>query len=180
MEKSVLGGLVQFHMIILPILLDNCLGITVLTLLVSARIHSLSKNISSSFSRLVLFSFLFFFCVITYKLVSLTLLHCSFEILHARWAMLAALGALIPEILDLLGAFHFAEPVWWRVGYSKLKVAFSSTFSFALCSRFRFDKYQVPQDCNFCTIWFVMLCYGDIFYNSDKWRVICTLLELDL
>ncbi|XP_057975612.1 chlorophyll a-b binding protein 7, chloroplastic isoform X2 [Malania oleifera] len=45
----------------------------------------------------------------------------NFEILHARWAMLAALGALIPELLDLLGAFHFAEPVWWRVGYSKLK-----------------------------------------------------------
>ncbi|KAJ4830909.1 Chlorophyll a-b binding protein 7, chloroplastic [Turnera subulata] len=45
----------------------------------------------------------------------------NFEILHARWAMLAALGALVPEILDLVGAFHFVEPVWWRVGYSKLK-----------------------------------------------------------
>ncbi|KAK2988169.1 hypothetical protein RJ640_020651 [Escallonia rubra] len=45
----------------------------------------------------------------------------NFEILHARWAMLAALGALIPELLDLIGAFHFAEPVWWRVGYSKLQ-----------------------------------------------------------
>ncbi|KAG4934570.1 hypothetical protein AAZX31_17G248700 [Glycine max] len=45
----------------------------------------------------------------------------NFEILHARWAMLASVGALIPEILDLLGAFHFVEPVWWRVGYSKLK-----------------------------------------------------------
>ncbi|KAK9740260.1 hypothetical protein RND81_03G023100 [Saponaria officinalis] len=45
----------------------------------------------------------------------------NFEILHARWAMLGALGALIPEILDLSGAFHFTEPVWWRVGYSKLK-----------------------------------------------------------
>lgn len=45
----------------------------------------------------------------------------NFEILHARWAMLASLGVVIPEILDLVGAFHFAEPVWWRVGYSKLK-----------------------------------------------------------
>lgn len=36
--------------------------------------------------------------------------------------MLAALGALVPEILDMLGAFHFVEPVWWQVGYSKLKV----------------------------------------------------------
>lgn len=45
----------------------------------------------------------------------------NFEVLHARWAMLAALGVIIPEILDLLGAFQFVEPVWWRVGYSKLK-----------------------------------------------------------
>uniref|UniRef100_A0A7C8YHP8 Chlorophyll a-b binding protein, chloroplastic n=1 Tax=Opuntia streptacantha TaxID=393608 RepID=A0A7C8YHP8_OPUST len=45
----------------------------------------------------------------------------NFEVLHARWAMLGALGALIPELLDLCGAFNFVEPVWWRVGYSKLK-----------------------------------------------------------
>ncbi|GAB4837615.1 Chlorophyll a-b binding protein 7, chloroplastic [Ancistrocladus abbreviatus] len=45
----------------------------------------------------------------------------NFEILHARWAMLAALGVVVPEILDLIGTFHFVEPVWWRVGYSKLK-----------------------------------------------------------
>ncbi|XP_058725445.1 chlorophyll a-b binding protein 7, chloroplastic isoform X2 [Vicia villosa] len=46
----------------------------------------------------------------------------NFELLHARWAMLASVGALIPELLHLLGAFHFVEPVWWRVGYSKLQV----------------------------------------------------------
>uniref|UniRef100_M1ALX3 Chlorophyll a-b binding protein, chloroplastic n=1 Tax=Solanum tuberosum TaxID=4113 RepID=M1ALX3_SOLTU len=46
----------------------------------------------------------------------------SYEILHGRWAMLAALGALIPELLNLTGLFQFVEPVWWRVGYSKLKV----------------------------------------------------------
>ncbi|RVW51204.1 Chlorophyll a-b binding protein 7, chloroplastic [Vitis vinifera] len=34
---------------------------------------------------------------------------------------ISTLGALLPELLDLLGAFHFVEPVWWRVGYSKLK-----------------------------------------------------------
>lgn len=45
----------------------------------------------------------------------------NFEILHARWAMLGSIGAVLPELLDLMGAFHFAEPVWWRVGYSKLK-----------------------------------------------------------
>ncbi|CAN4123145.1 unnamed protein product [Withania somnifera] len=45
----------------------------------------------------------------------------DYEILHGRWAMLAALGALIPELLNLTGLFQFVEPVWWRVGYSKLK-----------------------------------------------------------
>ncbi|CAN1809198.1 Chlorophyll a-b binding protein 7, chloroplastic [Linum perenne] len=45
----------------------------------------------------------------------------NFEILHARWAMLGALGAVIPEVLDLCDAVHFAEPVWWRVGYAKLQ-----------------------------------------------------------
>ncbi|KAE8726940.1 Chlorophyll a-b binding protein E [Hibiscus syriacus] len=45
----------------------------------------------------------------------------NFEILHARWAMLAALGVVVPEILDMLSISHFAEPVWWRVGYSKLQ-----------------------------------------------------------
>ncbi|KAL3514909.1 hypothetical protein ACH5RR_027626 [Cinchona calisaya] len=45
----------------------------------------------------------------------------NYEVLHARWAMLAALGALVPEILDISGTFHFTESVWWLVGYSKLK-----------------------------------------------------------
>ncbi|XP_068652815.1 chlorophyll a-b binding protein 7, chloroplastic [Aristolochia californica] len=45
----------------------------------------------------------------------------NFEILHARWAMLAALGVVIPELLDLFGLVHFVEPVWWRVGYAKLQ-----------------------------------------------------------
>ncbi|CAA7409477.1 unnamed protein product [Spirodela intermedia] len=45
----------------------------------------------------------------------------NFEILHARWAMLASLGVLVPEGLDQLGVVHFVEPVWWKVGYAKLK-----------------------------------------------------------
>ncbi|MCO5559575.1 hypothetical protein L7F22_013176 [Adiantum nelumboides] len=45
----------------------------------------------------------------------------NFEILHARWAMLAALGVVIPEILDRFFDVDFTEPVWWRVGYSKLQ-----------------------------------------------------------
>ncbi|RWR72764.1 chlorophyll a-b binding protein of LHCII type 1 isoform X1 [Cinnamomum micranthum f. kanehirae] len=49
----------------------------------------------------------------------------NFEILHARWAMLASLGVVIPELLDLFGIVHFVEPVWWRVGYAKLKASLS-------------------------------------------------------
>ncbi|XP_026394824.1 chlorophyll a-b binding protein 7, chloroplastic-like isoform X1 [Papaver somniferum] len=45
----------------------------------------------------------------------------NFEILHARWAMLGAPGALIPELLDLSGVIHFVEPIWWKVGYAKLQ-----------------------------------------------------------
>lgn len=65
----------------------------------------------------------FSFQILNSHFLSLIPFLCSFEILHARWAMLAALGALIPEVLDLSGAFHFIEPVWWRVGYSKLKAS---------------------------------------------------------
>lgn len=42
------------------------------------------------------------------------------ELLHARWAMLGALGALIPEALQASGAAQFLEPVWWSVGRAKL------------------------------------------------------------
>eukprot|EP00884_Botryococcus_braunii_P002434 jgi/Botrbrau1/12191/Bobra.0186s0097.1 len=42
------------------------------------------------------------------------------ELLHARWAMLGALGALLPEVLQVGGAASFLEPRWWNVGYAKL------------------------------------------------------------
>lgn len=45
----------------------------------------------------------------------------NFEILHARWAMLASVGVVVPELLDQLGIVHFVEPVWWKVGYAKLQ-----------------------------------------------------------
>ncbi|OAE30531.1 hypothetical protein AXG93_977s1170 [Marchantia polymorpha subsp. ruderalis] len=45
----------------------------------------------------------------------------NFEILHARWAMLGAMGAVIPELLVRYGGLSFSEPVWWRVGYAKLQ-----------------------------------------------------------
>lgn len=46
--------------------------------------------------------------------------HVELELLHARWAMLGALGALIPEALQASGLASFGEPVWWRVGAAKL------------------------------------------------------------
>ena len=37
------------------------------------------------------------------------------EILHARWAMLAVVGCLLPEALALAGVDGLGEPVWWKV-----------------------------------------------------------------
>ncbi|PNW87142.1 hypothetical protein CHLRE_02g110750v5 [Chlamydomonas reinhardtii] len=41
------------------------------------------------------------------------------ELLHARWAMLGVVGCLVPELLALRGV-DLGEPVWWKVGASKL------------------------------------------------------------
>ncbi|KAK9809364.1 hypothetical protein WJX73_009035 [Symbiochloris irregularis] len=43
------------------------------------------------------------------------------ELLHARWAMLSALGILVPEVLQYSGVTCFSEPRWFNVGYAKLQ-----------------------------------------------------------
>ena len=42
------------------------------------------------------------------------------ELLHARWAMLAAVGCLVPEALTAFGGVDLGEAVWWKVGAAKL------------------------------------------------------------
>jgi hypothetical protein len=77
------------------------------------------------------------------------------EVLHARWAMLGIVGALVPEVLALTGA-DLGEPVWWKVWSFFLDVP---SQPFHQISRARANScWQSGRLCEKCQACDVLFC----------------------
>ena len=46
----------------------------------------------------------------------------AYELIHARWAMLGALGAIVPEALNANGA-NLPGAVWWQVRWARVPIS---------------------------------------------------------
>lgn len=76
--------------------------------------------------------------------------------------MLAAFGAVLPELLNKYGGVQFSEPVWWRVGYAKLQVVSStSSPSWTYSSSYPGRQFCHCQACRYWSSSYMCLSQGD-------------------
>jgi hypothetical protein len=79
------------------------------------------------------------------------------ELLHARWAMLAVVGCLVPELLDDFGA-SIGEPVWWKVRSSAFALKEHIFRKFSYCQpRIRLSTC-IHKACG-CSYLYIIYCH---------------------
>jgi light-harvesting complex II chlorophyll a/b binding protein 5 len=79
------------------------------------------------------------------------------ELIHARWAMLGALGFVLPELLNRFGAECGPEAVWWKTGATLLEGDSLSYFGLT-----------IPVNLAVATIAEIVLVGGAEYYRSTN------------